>query len=138
MSDAAATDFGGAAAGRQQLGHRVGLGLAQRGGLRLAAAFGHRFGEIGEQHREPEPEIDLEGKAQIAAAGGQIAQKQDGGEGRHNFDHEHHRIVDQDARIELAERPADRRDQNLGIGDRGDRAAVAGFGDIHGNASFGA
>ena len=34
---------------------RGGLGarLAQRVGLRLAATFGHRLGEVGEQHREP-------------------------------------------------------------------------------------
>ena len=31
--------------------------------LRLAAAFRHRFGEIGEQHGEPQPEDDLEGEA---------------------------------------------------------------------------
>ena len=35
-------------------------GLAQRVGLRLAATFGHRFGEVGEDHREPQPERDLE------------------------------------------------------------------------------
>ena len=34
-------------------------------GLRLAAAFGDGFGEIGEQHGEPEPEDDLEGEAEI-------------------------------------------------------------------------
>ena len=33
---------------------------AQRVGMRLAAAFGHRFGKIGEQAGEPEPETDLE------------------------------------------------------------------------------
>ena len=33
---------------------------AQRVGLRLAPAFGHRLGEIGEEHGEPEPERDLE------------------------------------------------------------------------------
>ena len=51
---------------RQQLGLALGAGLAQRVGLRLAAAFGHGFGEIGEQHGEPEPEDDLEGEAEIA------------------------------------------------------------------------
>jgi hypothetical protein len=44
----------------QALGHGLGLGLAQRVGLRLAAAFRHGFGEVGEQHREPQPERDLE------------------------------------------------------------------------------
>ena len=34
--------------------------LAQRVGLRLAAALGDGFGEIGEQHGEPQPEDDLE------------------------------------------------------------------------------
>ena len=35
-------------------------------GLRLAAAFRDRFGEIREEHGEPEPEIDLEGEAVMA------------------------------------------------------------------------
>ena len=38
------------------LRHDVALGAAQRGGLRLAAAFGHRFGEVGEQHGKPQPD----------------------------------------------------------------------------------
>ena len=33
---------------------------AQRIGLRLAAAFGDRFGEVREQHGEPQPQDDLE------------------------------------------------------------------------------
>ena len=43
-------------------------GLAQRGRLGLAAALGHRLGEVGEQHREPEPERDLSGEQRIPAA----------------------------------------------------------------------
>ena len=35
---------------------------AQAVGLRLAAALGDRFGEVGEQHREPQPERDLPGQ----------------------------------------------------------------------------
>ena len=34
--------------------------FAQRVRLRLAAAFGHGFGEVGEQHREPQPQRDLQ------------------------------------------------------------------------------
>ena len=34
-------------------------GLAQRFGLRLAAAFGHGLGEVGEEHGEPEPDGEL-------------------------------------------------------------------------------
>ena len=41
---------------------------AQRVGLRLAAAFGHRLGEVGEQHREPEPERELEREAESRRA----------------------------------------------------------------------
>ena len=39
---------------------------AQRRRLRLAAAFGHRLGEVGEQHREPQPGGDLAGEHGIA------------------------------------------------------------------------
>ena len=42
-------------------------------GLRLAATFGHRLGEVREQDREPEPEDDLEREAEILAAGHEIA-----------------------------------------------------------------
>ena len=48
----------------------------QRFGLRLAATFGHGFGEIGEQHREPQPQDDLEGKAEMLAAVIQIADEE--------------------------------------------------------------
>ena len=40
--------------------------FAQRVGLRFAAAFGHGFGEIGEEHGEPEPERDLQLEAEAA------------------------------------------------------------------------
>ena len=42
------------AVGAPAVGDGLGPRLAQRGGLRLAAAFGHRLGEVGEQHREPQ------------------------------------------------------------------------------------
>ena len=49
-------------------GDDVAARLAQRVGLRLAAAFGHRLGEVGEEHREPEPERDRQDEA-----GGRLA-----------------------------------------------------------------
>ena len=49
----------------EPLRHRVRLGLAQRVGLRLAARFRHRLGEVGEQHREPEPQRDLKLEADL-------------------------------------------------------------------------
>ena len=39
----------------------------KRVGLRLAAALGHRLGEVGEQHGRPEPERDLQFEADAAA-----------------------------------------------------------------------
>jgi hypothetical protein len=56
-----------AAAGEQALAHHVGLGLAQRVRLRLAARFGHRFGEVREQDREPQPKGDLHAEACVPA-----------------------------------------------------------------------
>ena len=46
-------------AGGQPVRHGLRSRLAQCVRLRLAAALSHRFGEVGEQHREPEPEGDL-------------------------------------------------------------------------------
>ena len=46
------------------LGDGLGLGLAQRIGLRLAAPLGHRLREVGEEHRQPEPERDLQLEAE--------------------------------------------------------------------------
>ena len=43
-------------------------GLAQAVGLRLAAAFGHGFGEVGEQHGEPEPDGELRDEAALGRA----------------------------------------------------------------------
>ena len=39
-------------------GHGGGLGPAQRFGLRLAAALGDGLGEVGENHRQPQPDHD--------------------------------------------------------------------------------
>ncbi len=63
-----------------QLGLRLRALLAQRVGLRLAAAFGDCLCEIGKQHREPEPEDDLEREAQILFSGNQVANEDDRGE----------------------------------------------------------
>ena len=75
----------------------VGIGLrarlAQRIGLRLAAALGHGFGEIGKEHREPEPESDLEQEADGVAAAAR--EEQDRGDRRADFRDEHHRVPDQ-------------------------------------------
>ena len=73
--------------GREQLRASVSRsGGAQARGLRLAAALGHGFGEVGEQHREPQPERDLQDEAEASPrAGAEIAQEQDGGQQRHDL-----------------------------------------------------
>ena len=45
----------------------VGPRLAQRRRLRLAAALGHRLGEVGEQHREPQQRSDEPGERVLLA-----------------------------------------------------------------------
>ena len=56
---------------------RDGLGprLAQRVGLRLAAALGHRLGEVGEEHGEPQPGRDLAGEQRVARAADEFLQE---------------------------------------------------------------
>ena len=49
----------------QFLGDDVRFCCAKTGGLGLAAALGHGFGEIREEHREPQPEDDLDRKAVV-------------------------------------------------------------------------
>ena len=111
------------------LGQQLGLGLGalapQRVGLRLAAAFGDGLGEIREQHGEPQPQDDLELEDDVSAAGDEIADQDHGGQRRDDLEHEHHRILDQRARIELDEGGADGRHDDLRIEQRRYRHALA-------------
>ena len=83
------------------LGRGVGAGLAQRVRLRLAAPLGDRLGEIGEQHREPQPGGDLPGKSRMPIVCEQVAHEQDGDDGRDHLGHEDHGVFGQGPRIEL-------------------------------------
>ena len=85
------------------LGRGVGARLAQRVGLRLAAPFGDRFGEIGEQHREPQPGGDLAGERGLPVVGDEVAHEQERDDGRHDLGHEDHRVLGERPRIELAQ-----------------------------------
>ena len=83
-----------------------GARTAQGVGLGLAAAFGHRLGEICKQHREPQPDGDLPGKQRVAAddlaaADKQVADKKQGGQHRDDLDAKHDRVFGQGARVEL-------------------------------------
>ena len=46
-------------------GGRFGLRLAERRRLRLAPSLGHRLGEVGEEHGEPQPERHLAGEERL-------------------------------------------------------------------------
>ncbi len=71
--------------------------LAQRGRLGLAAALGHGFGEVGEQHGEPQPEASRRatkpgGRLGVALDAERV-QPQRRGEDAAHLDHEHHRVA---------------------------------------------
>src|SRR5262249_9344850 len=57
-----------------------------------------------------------------------------GGQRGDDLEHEHHRILDQRARIELDESRADRRHHDLGIEQRRNRHALADIRGFHGAA----
>ena len=65
------------AVGQDAVGNGFRPCLAQRIGLGLAAAFGHGLGEVGEQHREPQPERDLQVEAELTLVTQHIAHQQD-------------------------------------------------------------
>ena len=91
-------------AGVDAIGDRFGPRLAQRVGLRLAAAFGHRFGEVGEQHRHPQPERDLQLEADASALPCATSRTSSTVvSSRADLDDEHDRVLDHHARIELAD-----------------------------------
>ena len=77
--------------------------LAQRVGLGFAAAFGHGFGKIGEEHREPEPQRDLKLEPEARLVQHAVANQIVGGDHGADFDDEHHRVLHQRARIQLEE-----------------------------------
>ena len=100
--------FGVVARGVQLLGPGFTLQAAQRGGLRLAAAFGERLGEVGEEDGEPQPERDGEDEAgPVLAPAGEAGeegglQPEQGGEHAADIDDEHHRVAPLDGRVEFA------------------------------------
>ena len=82
----------------QPPGHGVPLGPAQRLGLGLAAALGHRLGQVGEHHGQPQPDHD--GPVEDRRLGDGRVQ----GQHRADLDHEHDRVLDLDPRVQLLER----------------------------------
>ena len=104
----------------------VGRGLrprpAQRRGLGAPAGLGDRLCVRGEEDREPEPGRDLDLEAQAArtahrleAGGG--GDSDEGHEHRGDLHHEHHRVPDEAARVQLAEGVRDGGPQEVGVED---------------------
>ncbi len=93
------------------MGERLGAGLAQAGGLSLAAGLGQRLGVCGEVDGEPQPDGDLKleagASAYFASRGLAQAEQVRGEDDRHqggrHLDHEHNRVAHQLAWVELAE-----------------------------------
>jgi len=84
--------------------HHVFLRAAKRRGLRFRAAFREGFGEVREQHREPQPQRDRENetRGRLGLAG----ERGDPENRRQNTAHvhaEHHRVAELRARRELPE-----------------------------------
>ena len=101
---------GGLLAAVAQARGRLGAHRPQAPCLGAAATLGDRLGEVGEDDRQPEPDRDREGEpgGLVAAAERLAAEDRDqpAGAGDHgaDLDHEHHRVADLDAGVELAQR----------------------------------
>ena len=61
------------------------------------------FGEVGEQHRQAQPDDDLEGEAQVTTAGNEFADKDDRRQRGDDLHHEHDRILEHNARVQLGD-----------------------------------
>jgi len=87
------------------------------------AAFGDRFGRVGEKHRNQRPEIDLEGKAQSPERG-EVAMKSTVVRQATTSDVKHHGIAHQTKGSSCAGRPGGR-DRGFRIAQRGDALSAA-------------
>ncbi len=77
--------------GRQPARAEVLPGASKRGGLAPAARFGHRLGEVAEQHRQQQDRGDRQAEAQRRIAG----QRDQGADHCADHHHGHHRAVQQ-------------------------------------------
>jgi hypothetical protein len=96
-------DLLGRAVGPTTPGDGLGSGLPERGGLGLAPALGHRFGEVGEQHGEPQEQDDQPGEHVGRGVLAEIAHEQQRGQDAADLDDEDHRVPHQRPRVELAQ-----------------------------------
>ena len=88
----------------QASGDRILARFAQALGLGFTAALGDGFGEVGEEHGEPEPDRQLSDEP--AFDGGAVSDA-DGRQRGANHRHKHDGVLQHQPRVELAERVAD-------------------------------
>ncbi len=113
---------------REPLRHGGGARAAQGIGLGLAASLGHGLGEVGEDHREPQPdghrqheedlEVEVRAIERRRGLGEQEAHELDGGDDTAHLHHEHDRVLDLHARVQFLEGVGDGAPDDLGIPDR--------------------
>ena len=106
-------DDGLGAVGLEQTGLGVLLGLLQALGLGLAAALGHRLGEVGEEDGDKEDDADKDVVQAdiIDAVGGPEELGEDGeqqSDDKADLNHKHDRIVHHIFGVQLGERPDNR------------------------------
>ncbi len=73
-------------------GQHICFAFAEAVRLRLPTCLRHGFGEVGEQHRKPEPKANLYRKSDAARAGENIADEKQRGERGPHFHDKHHRV----------------------------------------------
>src|SRR5262249_50687817 len=79
-----------------------------------AALLGHRLSEVGEEHREPEPEGNLQFEADSRALR-DVADEQDRGQDAADLDDEHHWVSHHLDRVQFAKRVEERAPDDLRI-----------------------
>jgi len=89
--------------GIEPVRHGLGACLAQGVGLGLAAPFGHRLGEIGKEHGEPEPERDLTCEQRVTGTAGEVLDEHRRRQQAANRDEAHHGVAHLHAWIEFRE-----------------------------------
>ena len=80
-----------------------GLGTSQCIRLCLAAALRHGFGKVREQHREPEPQGNLQIEAELRWVMDSVVDEKERGKDAADFNDEHDRIAHHGLWVQLAE-----------------------------------
>ncbi len=106
--------------GPAAMGRRLRARPPQGRRLGAPARLGDGLGVGGEEDGEPEPGRDLDLEPEAGGPGhrlpsGPVGDGDESHKDRGDLDDEHHRVLDQEAGVQLAERVGDGRPQELGI-----------------------